>query len=215
MTSVDRELPLFPLKRVVLFPGMPLPLHIFEERYKIMLASCQVSAEPFGVVLIRSGDEVGAPARPERVGCTARLVKVDRFPDGTMDILSVGEHRFALQGAPRVTPEGYLVGESRITTAEDVPADVSRALLEEVVSEFKAYWAELMQRARKGSTAAPELPSEPIQLSFRVAAALAVDPLEQQQLLVTDDVKARLERELALLRRENRPGRMIGPFSVN
>jgi uncharacterized protein len=215
MTSVDRELPLFPLKRVVLFPGMPLPLHIFEERYKIMIAACQVSAEPFGVVLIRSGEEVGPAARPERVGCTARLVRVDRFPDGTMDILTIGEHRFALQAPPRVTPEGYLIGDSRITTAEEPPTDLPGTLLEEVVAEFQAYWAELMQRARRVSGAAPELPTEPVELSFRIAAALAVDPLEQQQLLVTDDARVRLERELALLRRENRPGRMIGPFSVN
>jgi Lon protease-like protein len=214
MTSVDRELPLFPLKRVVLFPGMPLPLHIFEERYKVMIGSCQVSAEPFGVVLIRSGEEVGPAARPERVGCTARLVKVDRFPDGTMDILTVGEHRFALQAPPRVTTEGYLIGETRITTDEETPENVPPTLLDDVVNEFKTYWASLMQRARRVS-GAPELPSEPVALSFRVAAALAVDPLEQQPLLVLDDVRTRLERELALLRRENRPGRTIGPFSVN
>jgi Lon protease-like protein len=215
MVTMERELPLFPLKRVVLFPGMSLPLHIFEERYKIMVGSCQVSAEPFGVVLIRSGEEVGAVARPERIGCTARLVRVDRFPDGTMDILSVGEHRFALQASPRVAPEGYLVGMTRITTDEDLPSDLPADLIEAVVGEFRAYWAELTQRARRGSASAPELPEGPVDLSFRVAAALAVDPLEQQQLLMMDDVRARLERELTLLRRENRPGRTIGPFSIN
>jgi uncharacterized protein len=213
-TVVERDLPLFPLKRVVLFPGMPLPLHVFEERYKIMVGACQVSAEPFGVILIRSGEEVGPVARPERVGCTARLVKVDRFPDGTMDILTLGEHRFALQAPPRPAPEGYLIGPSRITLAEE-PADVPASLVEQVVAEFETYWAELMQRARRAGTGVPQLPTEPVQLSFRVAAALAVDPLEQQQLLVIDSARARLERELAILRRESRPGRMIGPFSVN
>ena len=215
MTERQRILPLFPLKRVVLFPGMPLPLHIFEERYKLMIGACQVSAEPFGVVLIRSGEEVGAAARPERVGCTARLVRVDRFPDGTMDILSVGEHRFALQASPRVAPEGYLVGLTHVTMDEELPSNLPSKLVESVVAEFQAYWAELMQHARRASTAVPELPHGAVELSFRVAAALAVDPLEQQQLLMMDDVRARLERELTLLRRENRPGRMIGPFSVN
>ena len=104
---------------------------------------------------------------------------------------------------------------TRITTDEDLPRDLPSDLIEAVVGEFRAYWAELMQRARRGSASAPELPEGAVDLSFRVAAALAVDPLEQQQLLMMDDVRARLERELTLLRRENRPGRTIGPFSVN
>jgi hypothetical protein len=103
-----------------------------------MVGSCQVSAEPFGVVLIRSGEEVGAVARPERIGCTARLVRVDRFPDGTMDILSVGEHRFALQASPRVAPEGYLIGMTRVTTDEDLPGDLPAELIESVTATAAA-----------------------------------------------------------------------------
>ncbi|HQF70729.1 MAG TPA: LON peptidase substrate-binding domain-containing protein, partial [Promineifilum sp.] len=67
------ELPLFPLN-LVLFPGMPLPLHIFEERYKEMVADCLRENRPFGVVLIAEGRaEGGAPARPHVVGCTAEI----------------------------------------------------------------------------------------------------------------------------------------------
>ena len=82
MTEAERALPLFPLEQVVLFPGMSLPLHIFEERYKVMIGACQVTDQLFGVLLIKSGSEVGAPAQPERVGCTARMLRVDRLPDG-------------------------------------------------------------------------------------------------------------------------------------
>src|SRR5258708_14081655 len=98
MTDLERVLPLFPLDQVVLYPGMSLPLRIFEERYKVMIGACQVTDQLFGVLLIRSGSEVGEPARPERVGCTARMVRVDRVPDGRMVILTVGVQRFPLQG---------------------------------------------------------------------------------------------------------------------
>ena len=94
MTASDRVLPLFPLDQVVLYPGMSLPLRIFEERYKVMIGACQVTDRLFGVLLIRAGREVGAPATPERVGCTARMQRIERLPDGQMLILTVGEQRF-------------------------------------------------------------------------------------------------------------------------
>src|SRR6266536_3334054 len=107
MTESERVLPLFPLEQVVLFPGMSLPLRIFEERYKVMIGACQVTDQLFGVLLIRRGREVGTPAQPERVGCTARMVRVDRLPDGRMTILTIGEVRLRLLGPPRVMPEVY------------------------------------------------------------------------------------------------------------
>src|SRR5579864_9042638 len=94
--TTQRVLPLFPLEQVVLFPGMSLPLRIFEERYKVMIGACQVTDQLFGVVLIKTGSEVGEPAEPERIGCTARMMRVDRLPDGRMHILTIGEQRFEL-----------------------------------------------------------------------------------------------------------------------
>src|ERR1700730_14324852 len=111
MTESERVLPLFRLEQVVLYPGMALPLRIFEERYKVMIGACQVTDQLFGVLLIRRGSEVGETAQPERVGCTARMLRIDRHPDGQMIILNIGEQRFRLVGPPRVEPEGYLVGE--------------------------------------------------------------------------------------------------------
>ena len=84
------ELPLFPLN-TVLFPGMPLPLHIFEDRYKQMINNCLEEKEPFGVVLIRNGKEALGPlAQPHSIGCTARIVEVQKLSDGRMNITSVG-----------------------------------------------------------------------------------------------------------------------------
>jgi len=69
------ELPLFPLN-TVLFPGATLPLHVFEERYKQMINQCLESRSPFGVLLIRSGNEVGTPTEPFEVGTTASIAHV-------------------------------------------------------------------------------------------------------------------------------------------
>jgi Lon protease-like protein len=218
VTGVQRELPLFPLEQVVLFPGMALPLRIFEDRYKVMIASCQVTDQLFGVLLIRSGREVGAPAVPERVGCTARMVRIDRLPDGQMHILSVGQHRFRLRSPPRLAAEGYLLGDVEIATAEEVPPGLPAELPSQVAEEFRKYRAAALKLAGREERSAEglEVAADPVRLSFQVAAALQVHPRERQHLLALDDVAARLERELSMLRRENRPPPpTIGPFSVN
>lgn len=214
MSETERLLPLFPLGQVVLFPGMALPLRIFEERYKLMIGACQVTDQVFGVLLIRSGAEVGAPAEPERVGCTARIVRLDRTPDGEMHIMTIGQQRFRLRGNPRVRPEGYL--EGNVGLLKDLPpTDLAQDLVAEVSRELNTYEGALSKQ-RSSGPAAPEPPKDPIALSYRVAASLYVHPRERQFLLELDDVSERLERELTMLRRENRSAHLtIGPFSVN
>lgn len=206
----ERVLPLFPLEQVVLFPGMSLPLRIFEDRYKVMIGACQVTDQIFGVVLIRSGREVGDPAEPERVGCTARMMRVDRQPDGRMNILTMGEQRFRLVSPVRVMPEGYLVGDAELLP--EVSGDgVAAELLDSVRHEFTRYQQATL--AISGHREPLELPNDPVRLSYRIAATLFVDPRERQRLLETDDLVSRLQQELTLLKREM--PRTIGPFSLN
>ena len=88
-------LPLFPLQ-TVLYPGMPLPLHIFEERYRQMIDKCLEHDAPFGVTLIKKGVEVGGPAEPFDVGTSARIVEASRREDGQMDLMAQGVHRFRI-----------------------------------------------------------------------------------------------------------------------
>ncbi|HLZ30118.1 MAG TPA: LON peptidase substrate-binding domain-containing protein [Chloroflexota bacterium] len=214
MTDAERVLPLFPLDQVVLYPGMPLPLRIFEERYKVMIGACQVTDQLFGVLLIRNGSEVGAPAEPERVGCTARMLRVNRLPDGQMLIMTVGEQRFRLVGPARVTAEGYLVGDARMLTdaaSTPIPAE----LLSSIAEEFGKYQASMLAMSdRSAAGPPPELAADPVRLSYQVASTLQVHPRERQHLLELDDVAIRLKQELSVLRRENRPF-SIGPFSIN
>jgi Lon protease-like protein len=214
VTESERALPLFPLEQVVLFPGMSLPLRIFEERYKVMIGACQVTDQLFGVLLIRTGSEVGEPAVPERVGCTARMLRVDRLPDGRMNILTIGEQRFRLLGPARVMADGYLVGNARLLT-DHTTAPVPADLLDNVSAEFAKY-EKARQATRQPPTVRPELPRDPVRLSYQIATSLHVHPRESQRLLELDEVAGRLRHELELLKRENRPApKTIGPFSMN
>lgn len=234
MQPHTRSLPLFPLEAVVLFPGMPLQLHVFEERYKAMVAACEASDRLFGVVLIRSGREVGAPAETEEIGCTARIEEIERLPGGRMNLLAVGQHRFRLENEPTVSESGYLVGEAALTLIEPAPADVPGELIRDVVHLLDAY-GDLLKRLVGRTVVAEDAAlsdTDPVALSFALGAALHVSPRERQQLLELDDAVARLTAEQLLLQREvsrlkqeaklaglvrNSTGsdKSIGPFSVN
>ena len=90
------ELPIFPLN-TVLFPGMPLSLHIFEDRYKLMIGKCLQERRAFGVVLIRQGAEALGPlAEPNKIGCTAFISQVERLHQGRMNIGVIGQRRFRI-----------------------------------------------------------------------------------------------------------------------
>src|SRR4051794_27122666 len=90
-----RRIPLFPLN-VVLFPGMPLPLHIFEPRYQEMIRHCLQGDLLFGVCLIRSGVEVGGEAEPHSVGTTCETLSVTPLGEGRMSLATVGRDRFRI-----------------------------------------------------------------------------------------------------------------------
>jgi Lon protease-like protein len=143
------------------------------------------------------------------------MVRIDRLPDGQMHILAVGERRFRLRGAPRLAPEGYLVGDVVIAVDEAV-AEAPGDLTAQVTDEFRKYRASAFKLAGRPQPDVFEVERDPVRLSYQVAASLQVHPRERQHLLALDDPVARLQRELVMLRRENRPPPpTIGPFSVN
>jgi len=94
-----RELPVFPLPEVVLFPGSPLPLHIFEYRYRMMMASVLETDKRFGVLMWNPQE-----GRPATVGCCAEILRYERLPDGRMMILTVGQQRFQVLKYRREKP---------------------------------------------------------------------------------------------------------------
>lgn len=139
------ELALFPLY-TVLCPGVALPLHVFEPRYRALVDRCVTTGEPFGVVLIREGPEVGGPAaRVADVGTTALIREAGRYPDGRLDIMTVGGRRFRI-GGTAAAPEGYLVADVRYLDEPIGDAPAARRLAEHVSARFLRY-LELLQPA--------------------------------------------------------------------
>ena len=189
------QLPLFPLN-TVLFPGMPVPLHIFEERYKLMIDRCLEERAPFGVVLIRSGEEVGGPAEPHSVGTTARIARLQRLPDGKMNLIALGRRRFRIERLDESEP--YLQGE--VTYLESAAGDRPEAEVE--AQRVAGLFAEQLRLALavKGEWVRNQaLPDDPDALADFVAGSISVPPATKQELLETLDVPDRLRRETALL----------------
>jgi uncharacterized protein len=148
-----RDLPLFPLHSV-LCPGIALPLHIFEPRYREMIGHCLETGSPFGVVLIREGRDTGPVAgHIADVGTMAAIRKAGRYPDGRLDIMTVGEHRFRIRS---VDPTGasYLVGiVEELDEPLGGPARVANELAEGVGRRFLAYLEQLQVQEDAGASA--------------------------------------------------------------
>ena len=187
------ELRLFPL-RTVLFPGMKLPLQVFEPRYRQLVTECIEYSEPFGVALIREGVEVGGPAVPYTIGTTANIESITPAADGRLQLATVGGRRFRVLALHTDRP--YLWAE--VEYPLDEPSEVPDGLI---------------QRARKGLTAIhrlrataageyerePRLPEQPGALADALAGLATAPPTELQALLETLDVRRRLEEALPFL----------------
>ncbi len=139
------DLPLFPL-HTVLCPGVALPLHVFEDRYRRMVDHCVEAGEPFGVVLIREGRETGPlDGRISRIGTTALIRDAGRYPDGRFDLMTVGGRRFRIESLTD-SEEPYLIAEVRYLREPVGDPDMARALAERVSSRFLRY-LEVLQPA--------------------------------------------------------------------
>jgi uncharacterized protein len=215
-------LPLFPLGHTVLFPGVVLPLHVFEERYRELVRTLVAQEDPgprrFGVVAIRQGWEVGADAVEalHGVGCAAELRRVSRYPDGRFDIVTVGSDRFRLLGVDRAT-RPYLVGEVEWLPG-DPPPDAEAAVLARAVGTLFGEYASAAATLRRtdAGPAAPltELPDDPSELSHLVASSAVLTLEDRQALLEAPTAPTRLRAELRLLKRETTMVRRLRALPV-
>ena len=187
------DLALFPLQ-TVLFPGMKLPLHIFEERYKLMARECIDEGTPFGVVLLRSGDEVGEGAVPHNFGTTARIADVEHLDEGRMNLLTVGVERFRIIAVTTTSP--YLRGEVEIV--QQRREAVSRETLARAEDLFVTY-LKLYLAIGNQWTRGVELPENPGEAADYIAARLELPAATKQELLEELSPEARLARELDLI----------------
>jgi Lon protease-like protein len=197
-------MPLFPLG-TVLFPGLVLPLHIFEDRYRQLVRDLLAKPEPreFGVIAIRHGRETGIDGVSDlyEVGCTAEIREVEELEDGRFALVTVGSQRFRLKGL--ADPAPYLAAD--VDLLDDEVGDEAAAALavKPVQKAFLTYLAALADQ-RGVSFEVPELPDEPVLLSYLVAAAIVVDMQDKQRLLAAPDAVRRLAADRELLSREIR-----------
>jgi Lon protease-like protein len=190
-------LPLFPLN-VVLFPHMPLPLHVFEPRYRQMIAECLEEGHSFGVVAIREGAETG-PATPHDVGTLAKIIRIDRLEDGRMNLLVSGASRFEIVRTASDRP--YLRGEVRIIPESGDDLDATARLTETTALTFRHY-SNLLRELVGQPAEESEPPMEPELLSYLIGAALNLQVPEKQSLLAQRRTDDRLRLELRILRKE-------------
>lgn len=196
MTSA-RVIPLFPLSSV-LVPGLVLPLHIFEPRYRQLLVDLEEVPEEergFGVIAIREGHEVGTDGvrALHAVGTFASLREVTTLPDGRADIVAVGTHRFRVLDLV----DGLPYAQARVEWLEEEPGDASIPLARSVAARFQEYRDLLTDEPED-----TELPDDARVLSYLVGAAVVADLGTRQGFLEATDDSTRLRDELTFLRRE-------------
>ncbi|MEB3289375.1 MAG: LON peptidase substrate-binding domain-containing protein [Leptolyngbya sp.] len=186
-----RELPIFPLPDLVLFPGRHLPLHIFEFRYRIMMNTLLQGDRRFGVLMLDS-----TTGEPTQVGCCAEILHYQRLPDDRMKILTIGQQRFRLLNYVREKP--YRVG--LVEWLDDKPTEQNLSPLAADVDRLLRDVVHLSAKLTSQEIEIPEnIPTLPIDLSYWVASNLYGVALEQQALLEMVDTEERLEREVEIL----------------
>ncbi len=195
------EIPLFPLK-AVLFPGGRLVLRIFEERYREMLRYCLDTGKGFGVVLIRSGSEVGGPSDPFLVGTVARIAHTEALSENEFRLLVIGMKRFRIQEIVRWEP--FPVG--RVSLLEDRFSTIPRNLttLGNRLSALLFRYLELAELQEPVRLADLVLPTNLAALCYRIGDLLPLPLTVKQSLLEVEDVLELMLKEISILNHEVR-----------
>ena len=192
-----KELPVFPLP-VVLFPSVPLPLHIFEPRYRQMLSDIRVTNNLFGVVYFDPSTTTNVVPPIGHVGCVAEVTETQSFPDGRSNVLTLGVVRYRIESyVERGDP--YLV--AKLSYFEDNEED--EATLAGPTKEVAEAFTRIAQAVRTINDERTSLPdisdTEPQRLSFLVAAAMEIEADVKQEMLETRSTFERLERLRSML----------------
>lgn len=220
------KLPLFPL-HTVLFPGAPISLHIFEERYRLMIGQCLAQHQPFGVVLLRSGSEVSPDdpfirslrrqmdiddddivreaVVPYEIGTIARITESQRFDDGRYLLVALGQRRFRVQYIMQHQP--YIVAS--VTQLAEDTSTLSNSVITELRQTYERYWMTMI-RVTGRDYDYEKLPVDAVELSYWLAHRLHVDNQRKQRWLESDvatrlrEMTGMLKMEIAMLPRTGR-----------
>ena len=183
------EIALFPLPNLVLFPNILVPLHIFEERYKLMVTGCIDRDEPFGLVLLRSGTEQETEDAIHRVGVAVRVTEVERLEDGRMNIMCDGETRFRIYRFTQQTP--FWKGSVQFFDEDPLHQPVEAFYGQ--VSDLYRQVGELGSKLSGSPQTELALPESPTDLSYMIAYVLDIDAEEKQKMLEMTSTAERLQ----------------------
>ncbi len=199
------ELPLFPLN-LVLFPGMPLNLHIFEERYKQMIRECRSKGQPFGVVLIRRGAEAGGKlAVPYDFGCTAQITEVEPLEEGRFNLTGIGQDRFRIHSLKYDRP--YLVG---LVDDQPLLPGIAQDLpeLEQSLRPWLEKYIQIIAQGKDVGDTLARIPHDPMVVAYLAAVILQIPAHQKQHFLEIGDCANLLaalndayRREVGIIRR--------------
>jgi Lon protease-like protein len=196
--SNSREMPLFPLN-TVLFPGMPLYLHIFEPRYKLMIGECIRESRPFGVVLISNGSEVSPNVEIHSIGTAAHITHVKPLNQGEMNIASIGQTRFRILSTHnRYAYLSAIVEDFPLADQEDVRVTPIVRRLAPMVKSYLNIFAALGEVEFKME----RLPDNPEALAYLTAVVLNIPTADKQRILEMPSLAEMLGAEYSLIRRE-------------
>jgi Lon protease-like protein len=189
------EIPLFPLPNLVLFPHVLVPLHIFEERYRLMINNCIEQDEVFGLILLRSGAETESEDTIHRVGVTARVVQAERLENGRMNILVEGESRFRIRRFMGQEP----FWKGTVDLFDDIDSPHSVESLYDQVAELYRKVEELGAKLSSSEEPDAALPESAVDLSYMVSYILEIESEEKQKLLEMTSTADRLRALIAHL----------------
>lgn len=194
-----QDIPLFPLN-TVLFPGMMLPLHIFEERYKMMIKRCLAETSEFGVVLLSEGTAEGQLGDIFDVGTTAQIKQVDALPGDRFNIVTTGTRRF------RVIEEHRDLYPYLTATVEFYPIEKDSSVrtlnLVHKLSPLVGRYLKLFKDANGTRFRFGQLPTDPLTLAFLIGVILPVENDVKQEILSMPDAHSILLTEYELLKHE-------------
>ena len=198
MSDHLEDLPLFPL-HAVLFPFERLQLHVFESRYCEMMKHCLDYDAPFGVVLIRHGEEINDTPEPFLVGTACRIEQVHNYPDGRMHISVIGERRFRIRRLDESQP--YLIGQTEpVTEADYKNTPRILALSSRLAETFGILITGMLSRPDFNIDV--QLPDDPMMRSFLVARFLNLENPIKQRLLECTDTEQRLADLIPLVEQQ-------------
>jgi len=206
---MSTPLPLFPLG-TVLFPGLPMPLHIFEPRYREMMRDHGVADTPFGVSLIQSARQMHRPWPSQSIGTAATIIDRTERADGRWDLVVEGTRRFRIVGLEQSQP--YYVATVEWLDEPLGDAKEAESLLRIVAAQFHRYASGITRLTRRRFDGV-HIPDDPVRASYDLASRLPLHTWERQRLLEAETAVERLtslsllmERELALLLRAGAAG---------